>query len=170
MAFTVPGPGDSWQLDVVVWVEGGLQVRTTRPEGVSEEAVRWLSEDLRAVVRSLEGELRESVISLIWVKGEKIIPEAKPSMTKGMLGRLFSRTLLLLNVLLFAFNIVLFLLFGLYAVLLILLVQLLLIVFADKLFAVMGKWTITEASPEVYIMDIRVGRESWTSSRARGWT
>ncbi len=160
MAFTVPGPGDSWQLDAVVWVEGGLQVRTTRPEGVSEEAVRWLSEDLRAVVRSLEGELRESVISLIWVKGEKIIPEAKPSMTKGMLGRLFSRTLLLLNVLLFAFNIVLFLLFGLYAVLLILLVQLLLIVFADKLFAVMGKWTITEASPEVYIMDIRVGRES----------
>jgi heat shock protein HtpX len=160
VAFTVPGPGDSWELEAVLWVEGGLQVRTTRPDRATDEAVRWLSEDLTNVVRTLESELRESTISLIWVKGEEIIPEAKPSMTKGILGRLLSRTLLLLNILLFAFNIVLFLLFGLYAVLLILLVQLLLIVFADKLFTVMGKWTITEASPEVYIMDLRIGRES----------
>ena len=32
VAFTVPGPGDSWELEAVLWVEGGLQVRTTRPD------------------------------------------------------------------------------------------------------------------------------------------
>ncbi len=157
VAFTLVGLGP--QVEVEMWAEEGLQVRTTRVGG-GNDAVRWLLDDLTAVVRSLEGDLRETALTLIWMKGEEVIPETRPSMARRVLGRLFSRTLLLLNVVLFAFNIFLFLFVGIYAVLLILLVQFLLIVFADRLFAVMGKWRVTPDRPEVYLVELRVSQES----------
>ncbi len=158
VAFTFIGPPDGWRLEVEVWAEQGLQVRTERPEGVPEGAVRWLYDDLLAVVRSIEKDLEKASITLIWVKGERIVPEEMPSVMRRSFGRLFSRSLLLLNILLFAFNIILFILIGLIAVLFILLVQLMLIIFADVLFGALGKWTITSASPQVYLLTIKVDR------------
>jgi heat shock protein HtpX len=158
VAFTQLGPKEGWRMEVEMWAENGIQVRAERPEGVGEEAARWLYEDLRAVVQIIEKDLERAFITLIWVKGERIIPEEAPSVTRRTVGRLFSRTLLLLNILLFAINIILFVLIGISAVLLILFVQLLLVVFADKLFGMLGKWTITAENPQVYLLQIKVDR------------
>ncbi len=159
VAFTVVGPRDGWRLEVEIWIEQGFQVRTERPEGVPEEAVRWLYNDLLAVVQGIEKDIEKAAITLIWVKGERIVPEEMPSVMRRTLGRLFSRSLLLLTILLFTFNIILFILIGIIAVIFILLVQLLLIIFADVLFGALGKWTITSDSPQVYLLQIKVDRK-----------
>ncbi|MBI0582946.1 MAG: M48 family metalloprotease [Methanomassiliicoccus sp.] len=157
VAFTALRPqGD---LEVEMWSGEGLQVRVSGPEGTVGEGANWLYQDLTGVVQAIEGDLASASMTLIWVKGERIIPEEMPSAARRLFGRLFSRTLLLLSILLFGFNIILFLLFGLWAVVSILAVQLLLIVFADRLFGLMGKWTIDRDSPEVFLLNIRVTNE-----------
>ena len=164
VAFTITGPG-GWRMDAELWAEGGLQVRTERPPEVGEEAVRWLYEDLEAVVRTIEQDIAGAKITLLWVKGEGVVREEMPSALRRVAGRLFSRTLLLLSILLFAFNIILFLIFGIGAVVLILLVQLLLIVFADRLFGSLGKWRITPESPQAYILEVQVSGETLEAIR-----
>jgi heat shock protein HtpX len=159
VAFIVIGPQDGWRLEADVWAEQGFQVRIERPEGVPEGAVQWLYKDLLAVVRDIEKDIEKASITLIWVKGERIVPEEMPSVMRRTLGRLFSRSLLLLNVLLFAFNIILFILIGISAVIFILLVQLMFIIFADVLFGALGKWNITPDSPQVYLLQIKVDRK-----------
>jgi heat shock protein HtpX len=72
-----------------------------------------------------------------------------------------------LTVLLFAFNIVLFIFIGISAVLFILLVQLLLIIFADKLFGLLGKWTITPEAPQAYLLSIKVDRDVMDAIRKK---
>jgi heat shock protein HtpX len=158
VAFTVVGPQEGWRIEAEVWAEQGLQVRTERPEGVPEEAVRWLYQDLLMVVQGIEKDIEKAAITLIWVKGERIVPEEMPSMARRTVGRLFSRSLLLLNILLFTFNIILFIFIGISAVIFILLVQLMLIIFANVLFGALGKWTITPESPQVYLLEIKVDR------------
>jgi heat shock protein HtpX len=158
VAFTVVGPQEGWRIEAEVWAEQGLQVRTERPEGVPEEAVRWLYQDLLMVVQGIEKDIEKAAITLIWVKGERIVPEEMPSMARRTVGRLFSRSLLLLNILLFTFNIILFIFIGISAVIFILVVQLMLIVFANVLFGALGKWTITPESPQVYLLEIKVDR------------
>jgi heat shock protein HtpX len=147
------------RIAVEMWAEDGLQARVSGEDGVTE-AARWLYEDLRAVVRVVEEDLAGANLTLIWVKGERVLPEEVPSSAGRVLGRLFSRTLLALSIVLFAFNIVLFLLFGIWAVVAILAVQALLIIFADQFFGLMGKWVITPQSPRVYLLQIRVSNEA----------
>jgi heat shock protein HtpX len=157
VAFDALEPGGSG-VQVEMWAEDGLQVKVSGDVGV-KEAARWLYDDLTAVVRVVEEDLAGANLTLIWVKGEKVLPEEVPSSWRRVFGRLFSRTLLLLSVVLFAFNIILFLLFGIWAVVAILAVQLLLVLFADRLFGLMGKWVITPESPQVYLLQIRVSNE-----------
>jgi glycosyltransferase involved in cell wall biosynthesis len=57
VAFTVEGPTAGWRLEAEVWAEQGLQVRTERPAGVPEDAVRWLHDDLLAVAPALVGQI-----------------------------------------------------------------------------------------------------------------
>jgi heat shock protein HtpX len=144
-------------IEAELWVHQNLQARVGPGEG-AKEAAEWLYADLTRIVKAIEVNI-EGDITLIWVKGERIIPEEMPSTAKRMLGRLFSRTLLLLSIVLFAVNIILFFIFGIGVVVAILVVQLLLIVFADRLFGLIGKWTITSESPEVFLLSIRVTNE-----------
>lgn len=158
LAFTAVDPLGR-EIDAVLWWDDGLWVTIPRQADDNEGTARWLHDDLSTAVKEVENELAASNITFIWVKGEKIVPEEMPSMRAKLLGRLFSRTLVLLNVLLFGFNIVVFLLFGLWAVIAILGVQLLLIIFADKLFGLVGKWEITPKTPEVFLLRISVSNE-----------
>jgi len=157
VAFTAVDPRGT-MIKVEMWAEDGLQVRVEGEEGAAD-AARWLYEDLAAVIQAVERDLAGATLTLIWVKGEKVLPEEVPSPLKRFFTRMFSRTLLALSILLFAFNIILFLLFGIWAVVAILGVQLLLIVFADRFFGLMGKWTITPESPQVYLLQIQVNNE-----------
>ncbi len=154
------------RISVEMWAEDGLQVKVSG-EGEVKEAAKWLYDDLTAVVRILEEHLAGANLTLIWVKGEQVLPEEVPSPLRRFFGRLFSRTLLLLNIMLFAFNIVLFLLLGILAVVAVLAVQLLLVVFADRLFGLMGKWVITPDSPQVYMLQIRIGNEVMDQIKAK---
>ncbi|MDW5562218.1 MAG: M48 family metalloprotease [Methanomassiliicoccus sp.] len=165
VAFDATDPRGT-RVKVEMWGEDGLQVKVSGDRGVVE-AARWLYGDLETVVRAVEEDLAGARITLIWVKGERVLPEEVPSSMRRLLGRLLSRTLLLLSVVLFVFNIILFLLFGIWAVVAILGLQLLLIVFADRFFGLMGKWTITPNSPQVYLLAVRVSNEVIDRIKAR---
>lgn len=158
IAFDIVDTSDS-VLNAELWTDNGLQASVTGPSPEVEAKAQWLLQDLTAVVRAIEVDLAGSAITLIWVKGERIIPEEMPSTGRRVLGRLLSRSLLVLTILLFALNIILFFLLGIGAVIAILALQLLLIVFADRLFGLMGKWTITPSSPEVFLVRIRVSND-----------
>jgi heat shock protein HtpX len=156
VAFTVLLADRKWRMAAKLWAEKGLEVRATPDEGTPPQAAEWLQADLTAVVKTIERDLGQANITLIWVKGETIAPEEMPSALKRITGRLFSSALILLNILFFAFNIVLFLLIGFTAVIFILVIQLVLILFADRIFALTGKWRITERNPQAYLLQIKV--------------
>ncbi len=69
---------------------------------------------------------------------------------------------------LFTFSIILFIFFGLQAVLVLLVFQILLVIFADRIYLRMGKWRITEENPEVYILRYHLSEKELAQFREHG--
>lgn len=150
---------EEWTVQTTMRFEDGLQVSMVPTESTPPSELKWLKDDLTMVVRTIEKGLQQANITLIWVKGEKVAREEMPSPVKRTVGRLFSNALLLLNVVLFGFNIFLFILFGIWAVVAILGVQFLLILFADRVFARMGKWKITRDNPQAFLLQVKLSQD-----------
>ncbi|HOK73262.1 MAG TPA: M48 family metalloprotease [Methanothermobacter sp.] len=117
-----------------------------------EEKVERLYDDIFFVIQLFEDELRKSTLYFAWVEGQDIIPEKPSSLSKRISKVLFGSNLLLLFIIFLTINIILFILIGLYAVVVIFLMQFAIILLADKIYAVMGEWQITSRNPLVHIL------------------
>ncbi len=165
--FTAFDPGGKWEVEGSIAANDKLIVRLIPSSLASSEAMASLRNELMSAVKILEDSFQRLAINLIWVKGEEIVPEEMPRMSRRAVQRLFSSALLLLNVLLFAFNIVLFIFFGFWAVIAILAIQFLFILFSDRLFVRMGRWRITSQNPQVYILTVSISQEEFQRIREK---
>jgi heat shock protein HtpX len=153
LSFSVSEPGQAWRLDVEVKAGNPIQVNMTPDGKVTEAVLDEMKEDLIISVELFEENIRKSTLFFAWIEGQKIVPEEPPSGRKKASERLFTSSMLLLYVLLFAVNIVLFIFFDIYGVLAVLAIQLAFVLLADKIYLGMSKWRITPQNPIVHILE-----------------
>ncbi len=167
LTFTANGPEQAWRIDVSITLDEGVAIELRPAEGTPPEEVQSMRQEMVSVIRTIEQSIRSSTLYFGWAKGEEIVPERRPTLGRRVIERIISSTFILLYVLLLAFNIVLFVFFGLWAVLAVLGLQLLIVLFADRIYLRMGKWRITAEHPDIYMLQYLLTGEELGGFQAR---
>ncbi|GAB4309683.1 MAG: M48 family metalloprotease [Methanobacteriaceae archaeon] len=152
---------DITEIKVKIIAENPIKIETTGLH-LDEKLINELIEDITILIQLYEDNIRKSTLYFAWVEGDEIIPESKPSKRKKFSFKMFGSSLLLLYALFFIFNIILFIFFGLYAVFGILGLQLLIVLFADKILQRTADWKITSKNPYVHLVQYQLPVEEFT--------
>lgn len=150
LSYTVFTPTTNQYVDVIVEasIPIGVTMKLSDP-GISKPFLDQLYEDLFLMLQLFEEETRKTTLYLAFKPGEKIIPESEKS---GVLGRIFTDSMLPLYVSLMALTFLFFWIFGRYAPLIFVGVVFLLSIFSGKLVAKSSHWEITEDQPEILLL------------------
>lgn len=167
IAFTAYGPGGAWRIDAALRTGNPIKVQLVPVGAVPPAAIERFREDLFIEVQRFEEIVRTTTLYFAWVKGQRLIPERPPSGSKRAMNRTFSGGMLLLQTLLLGLNIFLFVIIGLFAVLLILAFQLALVLLADRIFVRGADWRITAEDHEVHLVQYHLPMEAVEAYRAR---
>jgi len=144
LLFTTRDPNKGFQVNATIKSGDPLEVTLIPANGTPSEFLESLKDDIFFMVHVFEDNIRSSTIYFAWVEGEKIIPEEPPTAKKRTGDQLFTSSLILVYLLFFTVNIVLFFIFGLYiAVVLILASQFFIVLFSNKILAYGNKWHVT---------------------------
>ena len=136
LLFTTRDPTHGFQIETKVKSGNPVELTLIPGDGTPPKFTESIKDDIFFMVHLFEDNIRSSTIYFSWVEGERVIPEQPPTSKKRTGDQLFTSSLLLVYLLFFAFNIVLFFLFGLYyAVALILLSQFVIVLFSNKILA-----------------------------------
>jgi heat shock protein HtpX len=157
LLFTARDSTHGFQIDARVKSGNPIEVTLIPSNGTPSKFVESIKDDLFFIVHLFEDNIRSSTIYFSWVEGERIIPEQPPTSKKRTGDQLFTSSLLLVYLLFFAFNIVLFFLFGLYyAVALILLSQFVIVLFSNNILAYGNKWKVSSQNPYVHVLEYQL--------------
>jgi heat shock protein HtpX len=139
-------------VDVEVTADKPIQMKMTPSnERITEEIMNELKEDLIIAVQWFEEYIRKSAIYFAWVEGEKIIPEKPPQRRRSIAYKLFSDSMLLFFVVFIVASIFLFIFLGLLAPIILVAIQLVIVLFSDRIIIRAGEWRITQENPIVHI-------------------
>lgn len=156
LLFTARDPNQNFQVQVRIKSGDPLEV-TLIPNGAPQKFLESLKDDIFFMAHVFEDNVRSSTLYFSWVEGEKIIPEQPPTAKKRTGDQLFTSSLLLVYVLFFTINIVLFFLLGLYfAVIAILVFQFVIVLFSNKILAFGNKWRVSSQNPYVHILEYQL--------------
>lgn len=151
-----------WTVDVEITARQPFQVKLTPSRPDIQEVVNRLSEEVFIAIQYFEDLIRQSTLYFAWVEGKEIIPEKPPTQRKKTSFKIFGSNLLLIYLLFFGVNIVLFLLLGMYAaVAAILGVQLVIVLLSDRILDKTADWTITPDNPRVHILEYQLPVEDF---------
>jgi heat shock protein HtpX len=157
LSFTAKDPTHGFQVNTNIKAGDPLEVTLKPSDGASSKFLESLKDDIFFMAHVFEDNVRSSTLYFSWVEGEKVIPEQPPTSKKRTGDQLFTSSLILVYILFFAFNIVLFFLFGLYyAVILILVSQFLIVIFSNKILAYGNKWRVSAQNPYVHILEYQL--------------
>lgn len=120
-------------------------------ERISAEDTDQLKEDLIIAVQWFEEYIRKTALYFAWAEGEKIIPEKPPQKRTSILYKLFSESMLLFFVVFIVASIFLFIIFGWLAPILLVAIQLIMVLFSDRIIIKTGEWRITKQNPNIHI-------------------
>lgn len=167
LTFTAYGPGGKWRIDAHLQTGNPLHGRLIPVGDVPPAAIERLRDDLFIEVQRYEEIVRTTTLYFAWVKGQRLIPERAPSGSKRAMNRTFSGGMLLLQTVLLGLNIFLFIIIGLYAVLLVLALQLALVLFADRIFVRGADWHINAVDRVVHLAQYHLPMEAAEAYRGR---
>lgn len=168
LLFTVRDPNQDFQINAGIKSGDPLEVTLVPTDGTPQKFLESVKDDIFFMAHIFEDNIRSSTIYFAWVEGEKIIPEAPPTAKKRTGDQLFTSSMILVYVLFFTVNIVLFFLFGLYlAVILILASQFLIVLFSNKILAYGNKWRVTPQNPYVHILEYQLPFEEFKEFREK---
>lgn len=145
--------------DAAVYVD--VEIRAGKPikvkmlqsdEQISKKDIAQLKEDLIITVQWFEEHIRKTALYFAWVEGEKVIPEKPLQRSSKVIYKLFSESMLLFFVIFIVASIFFFMVFGLYAPIFLVVVQLIMVLFSDKIIIRTGEWRITKENPSVHIL------------------
>lgn len=157
LSFTANDPTQNFQIDARIKSGNPLEVTLIPGNGAPSKFLESLKDDIFFMAHVFEDNVRSSTIYFAWVEGEKVIPEQPPTAKKRTGDQLFTSSLILVYLLFFTVNIVLFFLFGLYvAVILILASQFFIVLFSNKILAYGNKWNVTPQNPYVHILEYQL--------------
>ncbi|MGB9977660.1 M48 family metallopeptidase [Methanobacterium sp.] len=168
LLFTARDPAHGFQIEAGIKSGNPVELKLIPGNGTPSKFTESVKDDIYFMVHLFEDNIRSSTIYFSWVEGERIIPEQPPTAKKRTGDQLFTSSLLLVYLLFFAFNIVLFFLFGLYyAVALILLSQLVIVLFSNKILAYGNKWNVTSQNPYVHILEYQLPSKEFKEFREK---
>jgi heat shock protein HtpX len=148
---------EGWRVEIEMESGSPIIVKMKWDEVTPEKFVNTIKEDLILAVQFYHENVRQSTLYFAWVEGEDIIPEQPPTSRKKLSDRLFGSNLLFIYILFFGVNILLLLLLGLrFAIVAIIVLQLVIVVFSDRIYLRGNNWRITESNPYVHILEYQL--------------
>jgi len=165
LSYRVLVPETSQYVDVTVEDSAPIGV-TMRPSDPSilKSFLDQLYEDLFLTVQLFEEEIRKTTLYLAFMPREKVVPESERS---GMLGRIFTESMLPLYVALMALTFLFFWMFGRYAPIFFVGLSFVLALFSGKLIARIGDWKITKDQPEIHLLQYHFSPEEFEEFRKK---
>jgi len=156
LSFLTEDPVKNYRVMTDIKAGNPVEINLVRDEKTPKDFSDKIKDDLYFIVHAYEENILNSSLYFSWVEGQDIIPEKPPTARKRASGRLFGSNILFLYIAFFAFNIFLFLLIGLYAVIFILISQFLIVLFADKILARQSNWRVTPENPYVHLLEYQL--------------
>ncbi len=150
LSYRVLVPKTNQHVDVFVEADVPIKVRMrcSDPE-ISKKFLDQLYEDLFLTVQLFEEEIRKTTLYLAFMPGEKIVSEKE---NRGVIGRIFTESMLPIYVLLTGLTFVFFLTFGVYGPIVFIILMFGLSIFSGKIVAKTGHWRITEKQQEIVLL------------------
>ena len=164
LAFRFVDPEGEWYVDVEVEAGNPINVRMIpSSEEVPKSILYRLKEDLIVTIQIFEENVRRNTLYFAWVKREDLVLEKATYGWRRIINRIFYGNMVFLFMIFIILTYLTFLIFRVYTPLVIVAAQFVIILFADKIIAKMGDWTITPKNPEVYILQYHIPAEDLTS-------
>lgn len=164
LSYTAIIPGNKGEVRVKIKATSPFQVEftpTIRIPNLDHE-LDVFKEDIIIGIHTFEDAIRQSTLYFAWVEGKEIIPEAPPTRRKKASFRIFGSNMILIYLLFFGVNLVLFLLLGVIAAIIaILALQFIIILFSDRLLLKASDWRITADNPRVHILEYQLPLEEY---------
>ena len=165
LSYRVLVPKTDQYVDVMVDATSPIGVTMKLSDAdISKSFLDQLYEDLFLIVQLFEEEMRKTTLYLAFMPGEKVVPETE---RRGMLGRIFTESMLPLYVALVGLTFLFFWIFGDYAPLIFVIVSFVLAIFSGKLMARIGTWKITEDHPEIHLLQYHFSAEEFEEFRKK---
>jgi len=163
LSYRVLVPETNQYVDVTVDASIPIEVTMNLSDlGIPKSFLDQLYEDLFLIVQLFEEENRKTTLYLAFMPGEKVVPESE---RHGMLGRIFTESMLPLYVALMALTFLFFWMFGMYAPLVFVGLVFTLSLFSGKLVAKGGHWKITEDQQEILLLQYHFSPEKFEEFR-----
>ena len=162
LSFTGFKLDEGWRVEITMKSGSPILVNMKWDDLTPDEFVDTIKEDLIMAVQFYHENVRQSTLYFAWVEGEDIIPELPPTSQKKLSDRLFGSNLLFIYLLFFGVNILLLLLLGLrFAIIAIIALQLVIVVFSDRIYLRGNNWRITPSNPYVHIIEYQLPVEEF---------
>ena len=165
LSYRVLVPKTNQYVDVTVDANIPIEVTMKLSDpSISKSFLDQLYEDLFLIVQLFEEEIRKTTLYLAFMPGEKVVPESERS---GILGRIFTESMLPLYVALIALTFLFFWIFGEYGPLVFVGLVFTLSFFSGKIVARGGHWKITEDRQEILLLQYHFSPEKFEEFRKK---
>lgn len=158
---SVPNTDQRVDVTVVAGIPIDVVMKLSDPN-LSKSFLDQLYEDLFLIVQLYEEEIRKTTLYLAFMPGEKVILERERS---GVLGRIFTESMLPLYISLMALTFLFFFIIGPYAPLVLVVIGFVLALFSGKIIAKSAHWRITENRPEIVLLQYYFSPEKFKEFR-----
>jgi len=174
LAFTLPDTRGLWYVDVEVTMGNPVEVKMTPVGRVPQKVLNRLKEDLIITIQMFEERIRKTTLYFAWVQRKTVVPEKTLDKKRRVISQIFFGNMVLFFLIFIIFSYAIFLIsteiFRLpieYFPVVMILVQLLMVLFSDKIVKRMGDWPITASNPYVHILQYHIPPEQIEMFRER---
>jgi heat shock protein HtpX len=165
LTYKVVIPKTKSYIDVTVEATVPIKVRFRYNESaVTKIFINQLYEDLFLIIQLFEDEIRKTTLYLAFMPGEKIVAEKE---SKGLIGRIFTESMLPLYVILTTFTLVFFVIFGDYGPIVFVVLSFTLSIFSGKIVSRIGHWTITQNRQEIFLLQYHFSPDKFENFRKK---
>ena len=159
LKYRVRVPETEQYVDVVV--EAGVPIEVSMrlsDQRIPKSFLDHLYEDLFLTVQLFEEDTRKTTLYLAFMPGEKMVPEKE---NRGIIGRIFTESMLPLYIMLTALTFLFLLIFNFYGPLIFVALMVVLAMLSGKIVSRTGSWKITEEQQEIILMQYHFSPEKF---------
>ncbi|MCW4035135.1 MAG: M56 family metallopeptidase [Candidatus Bathyarchaeota archaeon] len=165
LTYNVTAPKTQQQIQVNVEASAPVKVTMTFDDSsIQKTFLDQLYDDLFLMVQLYEEEIRKTTLYLAFVPNEKIVPQNEGT---GIIGKIFTESMLPLYVILTTVTFVFFWIFGSYGPIFFVAAIVGLSIFSGKIVAKTGNWEINEKQQEIILLQYHFSLEKFEQFRKK---
>jgi len=165
LSYRVLVPNSDNYVDILVEADIPIKVTMTpNDSNISKTFLDQLYEDLFLMVQLFEEEIRKTTLYLGFMPGKKITTEKEQ---RGIIGRIFTDSMMSLYIILMATTFVLFFIFGSLGPIIFVSLLFSLSILSGKIVAKSGDWTISKDQQEIILLQYHFSPETFKVFRKK---